>query len=160
MAEMFEVGELLRVAVEDERTGAAFYSTLAETVSDPTLGKTFRDLAAEELGHQARFEAMLKAAGEHQAPEGYAGEYTAYLGALTVNRAFPDEQAAQRQAHRCADDREAIELALRIERDTLVLLNEMRKLVSDKARSAVEDIIAEEQSHLVKLTGAMETLAG
>ncbi len=160
MGELFEVAELVRVAVEDEKTGVAFYSALAEKTRSPELRETFSQLAEEERGHQKRFEEMLKSMGAHKAPERYAGEYVSYLNALTSDRAFPDESAAVEMAGKCGGDLPALELAIRVERDTLILMQEMRRLLPERHRAVVDELADEERSHVVKLSAARERLKG
>lgn len=154
MAEQFEVTELVKVAVEDERSGVAFYSVLAEKAKDAQLRKTFATLAGQEKYHQKRFEDMLADLGGYSAKEEYPGQYMAYLSVLTGNRAFPDAKAAQKAAERCADDKAALDLAIRFERDTLILFHELRALVPHKDGTIVSELTKEEQAHLVDLTAA------
>jgi len=156
MAKLFEVAELVKVAVEDERTGVAFYGKLAE--KSDHLKDVFTELAEEEKYHQKRFEEMLAGLGGVKSKEQYPGEYTAYLQALTESRAFPDEATAMRMAEECAGDAEALSLANRFERDTLILMNEMRSLLPAKDSAIVEELAAEEQSHLVTLAEARKKL--
>jgi len=160
MGEVFNVAEVVRVAVEDERSGVAFYSALAEKARDPKLRETFADLSAQEKVHQKRFEEMLAALGDYKAPERYSDEYVSYLGVLTRDRAFPDEQAARDRAADCGDDAAALELASRFERDTLILMEEMQKLVRDKHREIIDEMADEERDHLVALDAARRRLAG
>jgi len=156
MAELLEVAELVKVAVEDERTGVAFYTRLAH--KSDKLKNVFTKLAEEERRHQMRFEEMLADLGGVKPREQYAGEYTAYLKALTNSRAFPDDATAIRMADECSDDSEALLLANRFERDTLILMGEMRKLLPAKSSEIVEELVAEEQSHLVALAEARQEL--
>jgi rubrerythrin len=158
MAEQFEITELVKIAVEDEISGVAFYSTLAGKAKDQQLRKTFAELAEQEKYHQKRFEAMLAGLGGYRAPEQYSGEYMAYLQVLTSARAFPDPQAARKAAEQCPTDGAALALATRFERDTLMLMNEMRKLVPAKDGAVVEELASEEQAHLVTLTEARQRL--
>ncbi len=158
MPELFEVQELVKVAVEDEKSGVAFYTVASQQASDAELKGTFSDLANQERYHQRRFEKMLQELGGLKTPETYPGEYQSYIKALTDSRAFPDEQTAERMARQCADDLAAVNLALRFERDTLMLMNEMRALVSEKHRPVVDELANEEKSHLVVLTAAKERL--
>lgn len=158
MGELFEVAELVRVAVEDEKTGVAFYSKLADNMRDPDLRKTFADLAEQERYHQRRFEEMLETMGEYKAPERYSGEYTSYLTALTTGRAFPDEETAMHMAEQCKDGLSAVELSDRFERDTLILMQEMRKLVPERHRPIVDELADEERAHLVVLANARAKL--
>ncbi|MCJ7544867.1 MAG: ferritin family protein [Phycisphaerae bacterium] len=158
MAEQFEVTELVKIAVEDEISGVAFYTALAGKAKDAELRKVFADLAEQEKYHQKRFEAMLAELGGHHAPEQYPGEYVAYLQVLTSSRAFPDPQAARKAAEQCRDDAAALGLATRFERDTLMLMNEMRQLMPARDAAIVEEVASEEQAHLVTLTEARQRL--
>ena len=103
---------------------------------------------------------MLEALGGHVAAETYPDEYGSYLHALTSDRAFPDEADARRQARECQDDLAGLDLALRFERNTLVLLNEMRVLAPDQHKDIIAEITAEEQSHMVTLLEARASLMG
>jgi rubrerythrin len=159
MAELFEVTELLRIAIEDERTGVSFYGALSETARSEQLRATFAELAEQEKVHQQRFENMLEDLGGHRESRAqYEGEYMAYLRALTSDRAFPDEEAAEHMARQCPDDQAALALATRYERDTLLLINEMRGLLPEKDAAVANAVAQEEQSHLVVLANARRSL--
>jgi len=160
MAKMFTVAEVVNVGVEDERSGVAFYSVLAENSSDPELRKTFADLAEEEKEHQRRFEEMLRDLGQVKVPEQYTGEYGSYVRALTSSMAFPDEEAARAAARDCRDDAAAVDLAIRFERDTLMLMQEMQQMVPERDAAIVEELKREEQGHLVVLANAKGALSG
>ena len=158
MAEQFEVTELVKIAVEDEISGVAFYSTMASRAKDAQLKTVFADLAEQERHHQKRFEAMLAGLGGYRPAEQYSGEYMAYLRVLTDKRAFPDPKAARKAAEKCPDDASALALAMRFEWDTLILMNEMRRMVPEKDGAIVEELASEERAHLVTLTGAQQRL--
>jgi rubrerythrin len=157
MAEQFEVAELVAVGVEDEKSGVAFYSLLAERAGSAELRATFADLARQESFHQKRFERMLADLGGMPAREEYAGQYLAYVRVLTEERAFPDPQTARRMAEQCAgDDAKAVDLALRFERDTLLLMNEMRVLVPARDQKVIDELTREEKAHVVALVAARD----
>ncbi len=158
MREVFEAPELVRVAVEDEKTGVAFYTAMAAKAATDRLRDVFTDLAAQELFHQKRFQDMLDSMGNFLPREQYSGEYMAYLRTLTHTRAFPDERTALRMVHHCADEAGLLDLAARFERDTLILLNELKEMVDPRDRPLVEDIAREEQGHLVTLAEAKAKL--
>jgi rubrerythrin len=154
MAEQFEVAELVKIGVEDERTGVAFYTRLSQSVDNSELRGIFADLAEQEKYHQKRFEDMLQRLGGVKTAEEYAGQYMAYLSALTSDRAFPDPETAEKAAEACGSDAAAVALASRYERDALLLMNEMRSLVPEKDRGVVDELAREEQGHLVTLSEA------
>ncbi|MFW6132589.1 MAG: ferritin family protein [Planctomycetota bacterium] len=159
MAELFEITELVKIGIEDEKSGVGFYATMAERADSERLRAIFADLADQERHHQRRFEQMLEDLGGHKPTrEQYPGEYAGYLQALTGDRAFPDADAARRMAENCPDDRSAVELAVRFERDTLLLMHEMASLVPDKHRDVVNELAEEERGHLVTLADARRAL--
>ena len=160
MGNLFDVAELVRIGVEDEKSGVAFYTVLSEQAKGPGLRETFARLAEQERHHCERFQKMLAELGDYKPRESYSGEYMEYLRTMLADRAFPDEQAALEQAKACEDDLEGLALATRFERDTLLLMNEMRGMVPDKDRSIVDELAKEEQGHLVELTRARGKLTG
>lgn len=160
MSNLFDVAELVRIGVEDEKSGIAFYTVLAENAKDPGLRQTFARLAEQERQHCERFQKMLDGLGDYKPRESYSGEYMAYLRTMLADRAFPDEQAALAQAKACEDDLAGLALATRFERDTLLLMNEMRGMVPERDRHIVDELAKEEQSHLVELSQARGKLTG
>ncbi len=159
MPEWFNVAELVKIGVEDEKTGVAFYTAVAEKVQSDKLKALFADLADQEKHHQERFEKMLEElGGVRTSQEEYPGEYMEYLRTLTDERAFPDEDAAVAKAEQCSSDAQAVDLASRFERDTLILMNEMRGLVPEMDRAIVQELAREEQQHLVQLAEARKLL--
>ena len=160
MSNVFDVSELVRIGVEDEKSGVAFYTVLAEKATSPGLRQTYVRLAEQEQHHYERFKKMLAELGEYQPHESYTGEYMAYLKTMLADRAFPDEQTALAKANACEDDAQGLAMATRFERDTLLLMNEMRSLVPEKARGVVDELAREEQSHLVELAEARTQLTG
>jgi len=158
MSPLFEIAELLRIGVEDETSGVAFYAMLAGKTKNPAMKKIYEGLAEQERYHKKRFEKMLEELGEYEAPESYSGEYIAYLRAMLDSRAFKDPETAKKLAAETIDDKEAIKMAIRFERDTLGLMNELREMVPVKDRDVVDDLAREEQAHLVELARALESL--
>ncbi len=57
---LFHIAELVRIGVEDEKSGVAFYSALAQKTRNPELKKTYAGLAEQERYHQKRFEKTLE----------------------------------------------------------------------------------------------------
>lgn len=158
MKELFEAPELVRIAVEDERTGVAFYTAMVAKAHALAVKETFADLATQELYHLKRFGEMLDGMANFLPREQYSGEYMAYLRAITHTRAFPDERTALDMVAACDDDADFVDLAARFERDTLILLNELRGMVDPRDRPILDEIAREEQNHLVTLAEARAKL--
>jgi rubrerythrin len=148
------------MGVEDERTGAAYYSTLAEKAAEEKLRALYADLAAQERVHLERFQNLLEELGDVHPAESHPDEYVEYLRAMLNTRAFPDAEAATQRALELIDDAAAsLALSIRFERDTVTLMKELEGMVPDRHSHIVDDLIREEQSHLVQLTRAQEELS-
>jgi len=155
--ETFDIAELVRLAVNDEKSGVAFYSALSGAARSPEMKQLFSDLADQERCHQRRFEEMLASLTDQGAAPPDEADRN-YLEALTSLLAFPDEDSARRMAAGCEDDAAALELATMFERDTLLLMQQMKTLVPEKDHDVLEQLIDEERAHVVALTQAKRRL--
>ena len=149
---LFEVSELINVAVKDEETGIEFYSALADATKTPEIKEAILAIAEQEKAHRDRFKDMLTQVGDYKPREEYAGQYGEYLKVLLESRAFPEPSAAAEKARGVGSDAEAIDIALGLEKDTLLFLQEMKGLVPESNADLVEEIIKEEREHVVDLT--------
>ena len=156
---LFDVRELIRMAVKDEETGIAFYKALAEATKAPNVESQMIAISKQEEVHRERFQKMLDELGGYQPSEQYTGQYDEYLRALLDSRAFPAQAQAAEQARAAKSDAEAVEIAMRLEKDALVFLNEVRNLVPDVEADKVNAVIQEERAHLTELTALRKTLA-
>jgi rubrerythrin len=148
---LVNLSELIEMAVKDEETGIAFYRALAERAKDADVRRQVLAIAQQEEVQLAWFRKMLNEVGQYQPTEQYPGEYEEYLWALLKSRAFPEPEAAAAKARAVAGDAEGIDVAIRLEKDTLLFLHEMRRFLGDERSAYVDVIIDEEQDHLVDL---------
>lgn len=149
---IFSVAELLDVAIKDEETGIAFYEALADVTKDPTVAEHLRHIAQQERHHKQRFTEMLKDVGAYKPQERYVGEYESYLRAVLDSRAFPEPAVAADEARRTSSDADAIATAIRLEKDALLFLREIKQFLPPTHVEYVEAVIREEQEHLIELT--------
>ena len=150
---LFDISELLEMAVKDELTGQAYYEALAQATADAKLRKLCAGLAAQEAGHATRFRAMTAEVPEpKKRTEGYLGQREDYVGALLGSRAFPTPEAAAAKAAAIANDPAAVAIALGMEKNTLLFFLEMRDLVAEKDGKYMDAIIEEERAHVTQLS--------
>ena len=157
MQSKFLAVEILEINIIEERNGAAFYTTLAESADSALLQKAAAAIAEQEKEHEIRF-ARLRDELESDAenlPE--TDEYETYLNNLLGNRIFPDEDAAV-NAVASMDDKTAVKYALRTEHATLKLLEELKKQVNPDALEIIEMVASEEHQHIAQLESLLEQL--
>jgi len=77
-------------------------------------------------------------------------EYQLYLKALADSIVSPTESTGAEAAK--LDPPAALELGLRLEKDSILFYSEMRELVRQPHREVLEQLIEEERTHLRQLT--------
>ena len=152
MAIFFSGSELVNIAIGIEKSGLAFYQSLVKKEKDVMARGAYKYLAEMEEKHIETFQSMLDTVGEYKPPEMYTEEYDLYLKALVDSAVFTDDKVAREMAEKAASSAEAIQIALRAEKDSILFYSEMRNLVRERDRGVVDRIIEEEKSHLRQLS--------
>ncbi|MGD2173778.1 MAG: ferritin family protein [Candidatus Brocadiaceae bacterium] len=149
MPELFSARELIEIAVREEKTGATFYRELAESTDSAELREFALEVAQMEDEHEEKFRRLLDRLGDY-APTGeqYPGEYESYMSYLVEGRIFPMGEDGEQMARRQESDREAVDTAMSMERNTLLFYHEMLQFVPEQDRPLLEEIIAEERQHV------------
>ncbi|MCP4220601.1 MAG: ferritin family protein [bacterium] len=148
----FTPTEALEFAIRIEENGEHFYRKLAEKVEEKEVKDLFIYLANEEVAHKSTYADMLKDIENYQPEENYPEEYFAYLRAYVEKVIFFPERL-EKELKRIRDKDDAIDFAIRIELENILYFEELKKLVKSPKRQMIDKIIAEEQSHFLKLSG-------
>ena len=149
----FSGPELMEMAVQTEKGGRLFYETVAAQTDDDRLRELFRFLADEETRHIAVFQDFARSLRERPEELAYNWEEAVpYLRAVTDSRYFLGEAKALALARESASAEDALVHAIGFEKETLLFYNEMLTLVSEPSKPAVRRLVAEEKSHVVKLS--------
>jgi rubrerythrin len=156
---IFDPREMLKIAIMDEETGMAFYHALASATRRPDVQSECIAIGKQEEMHAQRFRKMLDGLGGYAPQEEYGGQYEAYLNALVESRAFPSPAEAAQRARAARSDGEAIDLAIRLEKDTLTFLAEIKRTLPPAHADLVEAVVSEERQHLTDLARLRRTLA-
>jgi len=159
MAIFFSGSELVNIAIGIERSGIAFYQSLAKAEKHEMARDAYNYLAEMEEKHVETFQSMLGAVSGYKTPEMYTEEYDLYLKALVDSAVFTDDRVAREMAEKAASSAEAIQIGLAAEKDSILFYSEMRNLVRERDREVVDGIIEEEKSHLRQLSDLKKKLA-
>ena len=147
---IFEVSEMLKVAIVDEEAGIKFYEILAGKVKNSTLKERLMSIANQEKIHMAIFQQMLKEVKDVKIREEYKGQHENYMKALMNSRAFPDTNLAIKKAN-SASSSECLDIALRLEKDAILFYEELMKFVPNTYAKQVGEVMEEERNHLTEL---------
>ena len=150
MAYVFNMNEILEMAEQIERNGAAFYRNAAKGISDSQKSKYLLELAQMEDQHEKTFASMRAQLSEKEKtttlfdPE---DETVLYLRALADTRVFFEKKIDTSSME------EILKEALTAEKDSIVFYLGMKDLVPEKfGKEKIDSIIKEEMEH-IKLLG-------
>jgi len=152
----FNADEILQMAVQIEKNGAAFYRECAGNVNDPEAVNLLKDLAAMEDEHEKTFAGIrseLSAQEKKSATFDPNGEAVLYLKALADTRVFFEKTIDT------SNMEEILKAAITAEKDSIVFYLGMKDLVPETlGTQRVDAIIKEEMSHIKLLSKELMAL--
>lgn len=153
MPQVFTGDEILQIAMELEETGQVFYEALAVSCRSERVSALCRRLAGQERTHYNTFKRMREAwAGEGE-PRAMDRLELEFVQGLINDRIVPGPAAARELAAEGGLAR-ALDLAVRLEEDTVRFYTQIASAVDHDDAKVIRDIIAEEERHARELTDA------
>jgi len=159
MNRSFNAIEVFEIAEQIERNGAAFYRRAAEIFEDSGVAGLFKKLADWEVRHEAILADMRKALSDEPAelstfdPEDTPLDAKAMAG-LAAFGLQPDPAA---ELAGCETRTDALKLALRKEKDTVIYYTGLKEFVPVAAAiDKIGDIIKEELRHIRIISQSLE----
>ncbi len=146
-------GEILEIAIQAERQGAAFYERLATTADSERVRAECQRLVGMEREHEKAFQRLLGQQDGQRALSSLqplSDEYRQYLSALVDSNMLPDEETAQQLAEEAESEVEAINIALQMEKNAILFYQELQNLLGTEA-GVLRTILDEERSHVYEL---------
>jgi len=152
--EKYSISEVIEQAVQTERLGYQFSTTMAERFKhDNGLKKLFETLAAKEKVHEKRFSELKEITGRVE-PEGWE-EASQYLRAIVESEFFLGKHKSLPDLKQVHTVETAVDFAMGFEKETLLYFHAIRDVVKEK--DVVDEIINEEKSHIMWLSRFRET---
>lgn len=147
----FSGKEILEIALKIELNGETFYREASEKATDNNLKDLFIYLQNQEKKHYDDFYNLSHLIKEDNirglSRLSDAEEISLYLHALANSKVFTDPEAGAALGRSIKDDSEAIDIAIGLERDSIIYYNEMLNVVKEEDKGLVENIIAQEKEH-------------
>ena len=146
--ERFSIREAIEQAVQTEKLGYEFYTTLGERLKkDEGLNKLFTTLATKELRHEKTFRELLDVIKDEEPADWEEAEQ--YLRAIVESEFFLGKNKALPSMKNVKTVEDAVNFALGFEKETLLYFYGIKDAVKEK--EVVEEIINEERSHIMWL---------
>jgi rubrerythrin len=152
MAGVFSLSEIVELGIQIEINGRDFYRAVLERPLDQKARDIFGLLGKEEERHIADFQKILDSVAAYEPRESYPEEYFAYMNALASEHVFTQKDKGREIAGKIKADREAVELGIGFEKDSILFYEEMKRMVSKKEQKTVQMLIEAEKGHLRKLS--------
>lgn len=153
---IFHATDIVEMAMELEKSGEIFYGAVAEKAASPEVQTLFSELAEEEKHHYAAFEKMSGTIWDTApTPEDEWDQYLMYLQATIQSAFFEGSDKALALAEQVTDEKEALQMAIDFEKETMFFFYDLRDKVSNVDQAIVEGIIAEEKTHVRRLASMM-----
>jgi len=152
---MFEITEIIDLAIQIEKNGEKIYRNALEVVSNPSVRALLQKLAEEEIQHVEWFSKLKQnvkpASDDPQLEEMGKSILKSVLG----DQAFSLKDVDFSKINRMDD---LLTLAIEFERDTILFYEMIRPLIDDAgAADQLDKIVAEENRHIQIFQGILNS---
>lgn len=151
MGNIFAGSEVVEIGIQIEKNGRDFYSTLAANSKNQDALKIFKFLSQEEEKHIKVFEGILSKTEKYEPVGLDADEYYAYMNALASEYIFTQKDKGSLIAKTVKNDKEAVDMGIGFEKDSIVFYEGIKRTVPDYDRKIIDELIAQEQKHMILL---------
>lgn len=158
MGNVFKGSEIVGIGIQIEKNGRDFYNTLVGRAKEQKSQELFKFLAGEEERHIAVFEKILSGLEKDDSLDSYPGEYASYMQNLASEHIFIQKDKGIQVAEGTNNDKEAIELGIKFEKDSITFYEGMKKVVKEYDHKIIEKLIEQEQAHLKQLSDLSKLL--
>jgi rubrerythrin len=163
MSVLYNAEEIYRIGIDIEKNGKSFYMKAAERAKQDDVKRLLQQLAGWEDTHIALFERMLGAlpkdarAGELHDPD---GEMEKYLRAVADSHVFLQKDLdLDTVVRECKDAVATLQMALRFEKDSVVLYATVRDTVPEEfGRDTITRLLQEEIAHVSMIQEQLQVL--
>ncbi|MBD3239400.1 MAG: hypothetical protein GF331_02355 [Chitinivibrionales bacterium] len=162
---MYNAEEIYTIGVEIEKNGKRYYDRTAAAADDPDVAKLLKELSSWEDSHVALFEQLAT-----QLPENAKSGETIdpdedmqrYLKAVADSHVFLQKDIdIDAVAQGCKTAVDVLEMALRFEKDSVVLYTTMQHMVPEHlGKRTIGRLAQEEIAHVSLIQSKLTVLKG
>jgi len=157
MAAIFNSDEVFQMAMQLEETRRTFYEALAHECPNRQVATLCGQLAGQEMEHYNLFKKMREQMARKTDSRRLSLEELDFVTALLEDKVVLDADQARKNALR-GNAREMLDLAIKMEKDSVLFYAELAGAVGPKDAAAVQEIIKEEKKHVRDLIAARRNL--
>ncbi len=158
MDKTFSATDIVEIAIEIEKNGRIFYKEFSKKLKEEKAKEFFLYMSEEEAEHENKFKEILSSVMKHEPCESYPQDYFAYFNAIAENYVFNNTEELKERFSGIKLERDAIDFSIGIEKDSILVYESMKKIIPDKGKPLIEEIISQEKEHVTKLWGLRKDL--
>ncbi len=159
MGNIFSGSEIVGLGIQIEKNGRDFYNALKEKSKNKRSAEIFKYLSGEEEKHIQVFQGILDKTEKYEPAGLDADEYSAYMNDLAAECIFTKEGKGREAAKKAKDDKEAVDMGIGFEKDSIVFYEGIKKMVPDYDIKVINELIMQEESHLRQLSDLKKELS-
>lgn len=152
--------EVLKIAIQVEEHGRAFYEEMASKTNDIKLNGLLTTLAAQEVEHALFFESLLSKQDFFTYDNSFENEYNAYFDAIADEFVFSPTAISDRKKQGFDSDVDVLDFAIGMEKNAVLTYSAMEDYVAEDKKSVLEKIVIEEKRHYALLSALKQELLG
>jgi rubrerythrin len=151
VANILQPAEIVEIGIEKEKKRRDFYAIAADRFKeDAELAELFGKLRDWEDEHIKKFQKIRDNVSKAQYAESYPGETESYMRALIDSELY-DEVTPEAFAQKVKTATDALDMGIRFEKDAILFFNGLSRFIDDKSKAITDQLIEEEQQHMLYL---------
>jgi rubrerythrin len=148
---ILQPSDIIDIGIEKEIKRRDFYALAADQFSDNAdLAGLFGKLRDWEEGHIVKFKRIRDDVKGGNYAESYPGEIQEYMTAI-VNSDLYENLDAESFALTVKTPEAALDAGIVFEKDAILFFGGLANFVEPKAREVIQELISEEQMHMLQL---------
>ena len=148
---VLQPSDIVDIGIEKEIKRRDFYALAAEHFADSAeLAELFGKLRDWEEGHIRKFEKIRDEVKGGNYAESYPGEIHEYMAAVVQSDLY-ENLDAESFALTIKTPEEALDAGIGFEKDAILFFGGLANFVEPKAREVIQELITEEQQHMLQL---------
>lgn len=160
MPSILQPAEIVEIGIEKEKKRRDFYAIAADHFKDDSeLAELFGRLRDWEEEHIKKFGEIRDQVSKAQYTESYAGETESYMRALIESELY-NEVTPEAFAEKIKTPADALDMGIRFEKDAILFFNGLSRFIDEKSKKITDQLITEEQQHMLYLFNKKKDLTG
>lgn len=157
MTNLFCASEVIEINIEARKRGFNFYKRVATKTKSSEVKETFKWLATREAGQINMLNQILSKIEVCQPFELYPDEYSLYIQAM-LNRHTFNNVKKKDILKNVKTNADAVDTAITYEKDSLLILHEMKSFVRKSEMKIINKLIKETQEDINRLNNLKKCL--